>query len=184
MRSLLVACTLILPVSAALADYVATPEEEAALRKSIAANPPNAATLRAEPYPGAKLDPKCSADQSAPQQGDPMVYCYYTTDSEAQVQAWLAGQGKPGAGTSAFVNGDPLVDEKGYVINDDVFFIVYYVRKEAPPPPAAAASPPPVAAPAPAAAPAATPAPAPASNDGTTEQAIEAGKKLKGLLGF
>ncbi|MBP6105378.1 MAG: hypothetical protein V9E93_03415 [Steroidobacteraceae bacterium] len=98
MKAAFIACVLaLLPIIAA-ADNVASEDEEAALRARIAKNPPTAETLKAQPYPGAKLDPVCSAAQSAPRQPKTMVYCFYTRDPIDKVQAHLDGPGQAGPG--------------------------------------------------------------------------------------
>ena len=189
---------LALPI-AALGDYVADDSEIAAMKARILKSPPTAETLTAPPYPGSQLDAECSADQSASNQADPMVYCLYTRDSLDRVQAYLAGPGKPAAWVSVFAGTD-VVAEKGIVKIADVTQVRYFVsakRKTAAQ--AAAANPPPAptasaaAAPSPAAATegtastanAAEPA-APADKSDaspTAEKAVEAVNKLKGLFG-
>ena len=193
-----VACVLALPI-AALGDYVADDSEIAAMKAKIVKNPPTAETLTAPPYPGSQLDAECSADQSATNQADPMVYCLYTRDSLDKVKAYLAGPGKPAAWVSVFADTD-VVAEKGIVKIADVTQVRYFVsakRKAAAQ--AAAANPPP----APAAPAAAAPSPAtttegtastanaaeptaPADKSDATptaEKAVEAVNKLKGLFG-
>ena len=193
-----VACVLALPI-AALGDYVADDSEIAAMKAKIVKNPPTAETLTAPPYPGSQLDAECSADQSATNQADPMVYCLYTRDSLDKVKAYLAGPGKPAAWVSVFADTD-VVAEKGIVKIADVTQVRYFVsakRKAAAQ--AAAANPPP----APAAPAAAAPSPAtttegtastanaaepaaPADRSDATptaEKAVEAVNKLKGLFG-
>jgi hypothetical protein len=189
-----------LPV-AALGDYVADDSEIAAMKAKIVKSPPTAETLTAPPYPGSQLDAECSADQSASNQADPMVYCLYTRDPLDKVQAYLAGPGKPAAWVSVFAGTD-VVAEKGIVKIADVTQVRYFVsakrRAEAQ---AAAANPAP--APAPTASAAAAPSPAaategtassanaaepaaPAEKSGaspTAEKAVEAVNKLKGLFG-
>jgi len=189
---------LALPVGA-LGDYVAGDSEIAAMKAKIVKSPPTAETLTAPPYPGSQLDAECSADQSASNQADPMVYCLYTRDSLDRVQAYLAGPGKPAAWVSVFAGTD-VVAEKGIVKIADVTQVRYFVsakrRAEAQ---AAAANP----APAPTASAAAAPSPAaategtastanaaepaaPAEKSGTSptaEKAVEAVNKLKGLFG-
>lgn len=183
----------------ALGDYVADDSETAAMKAKILKNPPTAETLSAPPYPGSQLDAECSADQSASNQADPMVYCLYTRDSLDKVKAYLAGPGKPAAWVSVFADTD-VVAEKGIVKIADVTQVRYFVsakRKAAAQ--AAAANP----APAPAAS--ATTAPSPATTtEGTAstanaaapaapaeksdatptaEKAAEAVNKLRGLFG-
>ena len=191
--------TLLVAMPAARADYVADDKEIAAMKAKILKNPPTAETLVATPYPGAKLDANCSADLSATNQSEPMVYCYYTKDPVEQVKAHLAGAGKPGKGVWTYVDRDDVV-ENGYVKISDVTMIRYYVsakKKAEPDPPAAPAAPaaaatsPAGAAPATTAAPSA-PAAKPADGDdqSTGATATEAAKKgadtvnkLKGLFG-
>ena len=193
-----IAVVLALPI-VALGDYVADDSEIAAMKAKIQKNPPTAETLTAPPYPGSQLDAECSADQSATNQADPMVYCLYTKDSLDKVKAYLAGPGKPAAWVSVFADTD-VVAEKGIVKIADVTQVRYFIsakRKAAAqaaatnPPPASAA--PAAAAPSPATttegtastANAAEPA-APADKSGATptaEKAVEAVNKLKGLFG-
>ena len=198
LSTVMVACVLALPI-AALGDYVADDSEIAAMKAKIVKNPPTAETLTAPPYPGSQLDAECSADQSATNQADPMVYCLYTRDSLDKVKAYLAGPGKPAAWVSVFADTD-VVAEKGIVKIADVTQVRYFVsakRKAAAQ--AAAANPPP----APAAPAAAAPSPAtttegtastanaaepaaPADRSDATptaEKAVEAVNKLKGLFG-
>ena len=198
LSTVMVACVLALPI-AALGDYVADDSEIAAMKAKIVKNPPTAETLTAPPYPGSQLDAECSADQSATNQADPMVYCLYTRDSLDKVKAYLAGPGKPAAWVSVFADTD-VVAEKGIVKIADVTQVRYFVsakRKAAAQ--AAAANPPP----APAAPAAAAPSPAtttegtastanaaepaaPADKSDATptaEKAVEAVNKLKGLFG-
>ena len=191
MKAAFVTCVLALLPTIAAADYVATEEEEAAMRTRIAKNPPTAETLTAQPYPGAKLDPVCSAAQSAPRQPNIMVYCFYTRDPIDKVQAHLSGPGKPDPAVYVRADRDSVVDAQSRVVISDVTMIEYYVNV-APPAakkPAAAATPavdatPAVAAPA-AAQPAQEPAAAKPEDDSSdVQEAVEQGKKLKGLLGF
>jgi pyruvate/2-oxoglutarate dehydrogenase complex dihydrolipoamide acyltransferase (E2) component len=180
-----------------LADYVADDGEIAAMKAKILKNPPTAETLTAPPYPGSQLDAECSADQSASNQADPMVYCLYTKDSLDKVKAYLAGPGKPAAWVSVFADTDDVA-EKGIVKIADVTQVRYFVSAKrkaeaqaaaANPPPAAAAT----AAPSPATAnegtastTAATQPAAPAEKSDATpaaEKAVEAVNKLKGLFG-
>ena len=196
MKAAFVTCVLALLPTIAAADYVATEEEEAAMRTRIAKNPPTAETLTAQPYPGAKLDPVCSAAQSAPRQPNIMVYCFYTRDPIDKVQAHLSGPGKPDPAVYVRADRDSVVDAQSRVVISDVTMIEYYVNVA---PPAAKQ---PAAAEAPAAAAAATPAvdatpaaaaaepvqePAAAKQEddsASVQKAVEQGKKLKGLLGF
>jgi ribosomal protein L12E/L44/L45/RPP1/RPP2 len=191
---LLMLALLALP-HAAQADYVADDSEIAAMKARIKKSPPTATTLTAAPYPGSKLDLDCSADQSASNGPDTMVYCLYTKDSLDQVKAYLAGPGKPAAGVNVFPDrGD--VAENGYVTVSDVTVVRYYInpkhieaaaqRAANPPaaPPAATAS----TAPAADAKPAATnpPVAEPQDDDDgsdTVKDAVDAAKKLKGLFG-
>lgn len=169
----------------ARADYVADDQEIAAMKAKILKSPPTAATLSAEPYPGAKLDADCSADQSATNQADPMVYCLYTRDSEDQVKAFLAGAGKPVDGVSAIVSRGEVVNAQGYVVVADVTQIRYFVsekRKAAARQKAAAeaSAPATTAAAAPAPAPAPAAASAPAADAAAAAPAAETtGKKKK-----
>ncbi len=167
-----------LAAGAARADYVADEHEIAAMKARILKNPPTAAILSAEPYPGAKLDADCSADQSATNQSDPMVYCLYTRDSEDQVKAFLAGAGKPVDGVFAVVSRDNVVNAKGYVVVADVTQIRYFVseKRKAEARQKAAAQ---AAAPAAPAAPAAASAAAPAGSTADAPAAEPPGKKKK-----
>jgi hypothetical protein len=190
MKAAFVACVLALLPTIAAADYVATEDEEAALRTRIAKNPPTAETLTAQPYPGARLDPVCSAAQSAPRQPRTMVYCFYTRDAIDKVQAHLDGPGKPDPAVYVRAGQGPVVDAKNNVVISDVTMIEYYVNA-APPvakQPTAAAAPTPATDATPAAA-AAQPAQEPTTakpEDGSSnvQKAVEQGKKLKGLLGY
>ena len=198
LSTITIAVVLALPI-VALGDYVADDSEIAAMKAKILKNPPTAETLTAPPYPGSQLDAECSADQSATNQADPMVYCLYTRDSLDKVKAYLAGPGKPAAWVSVFADTD-VVAEKGIVKIADVTQVRYFIsakRKAAAQ--AAAAHPPP----APAAPPAAVPSPAtttqgtastenaaepaaPADKSDATptaDKAVEAVNKLKGLFG-
>lgn len=199
MKAAFVICVLALLPTIAAADYVATEEEMVAMRTHIAKNPPTAATLTAQPYPGAMLDVVRSGNQSAERQPRVMVYCFYTHDSIDKVQAHLDGPGKPDATVYARADRGSVVDTRGRVTIGDITQISYYVDL-APPTakkPAAAATsaaataPTPVidatpASAAPAAAqPAQEPAVAkPADDSASVQKAVEQGKKLKGLLGF
>ncbi|WP_207207813.1 hypothetical protein [Methylibium sp. Pch-M] len=78
----------------ARADYVATAAEEKAMAARIAKSPPGPAELGGAPYPGAVLDVRCSADRSASHRGNPMMYCYRSRDSAAQVKAYFDGPGR------------------------------------------------------------------------------------------
>ena len=206
MKAAFVTCVLALLPTIAAADYVATEEEEAAMRARIAKNPPTAETLTAQPYPGAKLDVVCSGSKSAERQPQTMVYCFYTRDPIDKVQAHLSGPGKPDPAVYVRADRDSVVNAQNNVVISDVTMIEYYVNV-APPAakkPAAAA---PAAAEAPAAAaatpavdatPAAAAAAAPAAaqpvqepaaakqedDSPNVQKAVEQGKKLKGLLGF
>ena len=198
LSTITVAVVLALPV-VALADYLADDSEIAAMKAQILKNPPTAETLTAPPYPGSQLDAECSADQSATNQADPMVYCLYTKDSLDKVKSYLAGPGKPAAWVSVFADTDDVA-VRGQVTVADVTQVRYFVsakRKAAAQ--AAAANPPPT----PAAAAAAAPSPtttnggtastvegtqtaAPAERSDATptaEKAVEAVNKLKGLFG-
>ena len=206
MKTAFVVCVLALLPTLAAADYVATEEEEAAMRARIAKNPPTAETLTAQPYPGAKLDPVCSAAQSAPRQPQMMVYCFYTRDPIDKVQAHLDGPGKPDPAVYVRADRGNVVDAQSRVTIADITKIAYYVNVASPtakqpaaatmssaattPTPAADATPAvPASTPAEAAPVVAQPAQDPAAekqeDDSTTAQkAVEQGKKLKGLLGF
>lgn len=196
MKAALVTCFLALLPTIAAADYVATEEEEAAMRTRIAKNPPSAETLTAQPYPGAKLDPVCSAAQSAPRQPQTMVYCFYTRDPIDKVQAHLSGPGKPDPAVYVRADRDSVVDAQSRVVLSDVTMIEYYVNAAAPAAKqptaaatAAAAAAPPISDAAPAAPAAAQPAQVPAAakpedDSATVQKAVEQGKKLKGLLGY
>ena len=199
MKTAFVVCVLALLPTLAAADYVATEEEEAAMRARIAKNPPTAETLTAQPYPGAKLDPVCSAAQSAPRQPQMMVYCFYTRDPIDKVQAHLDGPGKPDPAVYVRADRGNVVDAQSRVTIADITKIAYYVNVASPaakqpaaattssaattPTPAADATP---AEAAPVVAqPAQDPAAEKQEDDSTTAQkAVEQGKKLKGLLGF
>ncbi len=196
LSTITVAGVLALPV-VALADYVADDSEIAAMKAKILKNPPTAETLTAPPYPGSKLDAECSADQSASNQADPMVYCLYTKDSLDKVKAYLAGPGKPAAWVSVFADTDDVA-VRGQVTVADVTQVRYFVSaKRKAEAQAAAANPPPAPAAAAAASPttanegtastaAATQPAAPAEKSDATpaaEKAVEAVNKLKGLFG-
>lgn len=199
MKTAFVVCVLALLPTLAAADYVATEEEEAAMRARIAKNPPTAETLTAQPYPGAKLDPVCSAAQSAPRQPQMMVYCFYTRDPIDKVQVHLDGPGKPDPAVYVRADRGNVVDAQSRVTIADITKIAYYVNVASPtakqpaaattssaattPTPAADATP---AEAAPVVAqPAQDPAAEKQEDDSTTAQkAVEQGKKLKGLLGF
>jgi hypothetical protein len=196
LSTITVAGVLALP-GVALADYVADDSEIAAMKAKILKSPPTAETLTASPYPGSQLDVECSADQSATNQADPMVYCLYTKDSLDKVKAYLAGPGKPAAWVSVFADKDDVA-VNGRVTVADVTQVRYFVSAKrkaeaqaaaANPPPASAAT----AAPSPATAnegtastTAATQPAAPAEKSDATpaaEKAVEAVNKLKGLFG-
>ena len=183
----------------ALADHVADDSEIAAMKAKILKSPPTAETLTAPPYPGSQLDAECSADQSATNQADPMVYCLYTKEPLEKVKAYLDGPGKPAAWVSVFADKDDVA-VKGRVTVADVTQVRYFVSaKRKAEAQAAAANPPPAPAAAAAAAPsptsanggtastaAATQAGAPADKTDATptaEKAVEAVNKLKGLFG-
>ena len=206
MKAAFVLCVLALLPSFAAADYVATAEEEAAMRTRITKHPPTAETLTAQPYPGAKLDVVCSASKSAERQPQTMVYCFYTRDPIDNVQAHLSGPGKPDPAVYVRADRDSVVDAQSRVVISDVTMIEYYV-KVAPPTakqPAAAATSASVTSPTPAAdatpvvSASTSPEPAPAAaqpaqvpdaakqedDPATVQKAVEQGKKLKGLLGF
>jgi hypothetical protein len=180
-------------------DYVADDSEIAAMKAKILKNPPTAETLTAPPYPGSQLDAECSADQSASNQSDPMVYCLYTRDSLEKVKAYLAGPGKPASWVFAIADKDDVA-VKGQVTIADVTQVRYFVSAKkkaaaqaaASNPPATAASPAavapePAASPSPAASTADTtePAAAPEKSDAsdTAGKALETVNKLKGLFG-
>ncbi len=199
MKAAYVICVLALLPAFAAADYVATEEEEAAMRARIAKNPPTAETLTAEPYPGAKLDVVCSASKSAERQPQTMVYCFYTRDPVDQVQAHLRGPGKPDPAVYVRADRDSVVDAQSTVVISDVTMIEYYVNVAPPaakqpaaaatsaaatsPTPAADATP--VVSAPPAAQPTQEPNAAKQEDDpATVQKAVEQGKKLKGLLGF
>ena len=199
MKTAFVVCVLSLLPTLAAAASVATEEQEAAMRARIAKNPPTAETLTAQPYPGAKLDPVCSAAQSAPRQPQMMVYCFYTRDPIDKVQAHLDGPGKPDPAVYVRADRGNVVDAQSRVTIADITKIAYYVNVASPTAKqpaaattsAAATTPTPAAdaTPAEAAPVVAQPAQDPAAekqeDDSTTAQkAVEQGKKLKGLLGF
>ena len=110
LSTITIAVVLALPI-VALGDYVADDSEIAAMKAKILKNPPTAETLTAPPYPGSQLDAECSADQSATNQADPMVYCLYTKDSLDKVKAYLAGPGKPAAWVSVFADTDDVAEK-------------------------------------------------------------------------
>jgi hypothetical protein len=122
-----------------------------------------------------------------------MVYCFYTKDSSEKVEAYVKGPGKPADSVPVFVQRGEVVDEQNTVLIADVAHVAYYVNTApvaARQPTAAAASAAPDAGATPAAAaepaaakPAAQPQP---QDDGSeaTRNAVEATKKLKGLLGL
>ena len=201
MKAAFVTCVLALLPTIAAADYVATEEEEAAMRARIAKNPPTAETLTAQPYPGAKLDVVCSGSKSAERQPQTMVYCFYTRDPIDKVQAHLSGPGKPDPAVYVRADRDSVVDAQSNVVISDVTMIEYYVnvappaaKKPAAAAPAAgaaaaAATPAVDATPAAAAPAAAQPVQEPAAakqedDSPNVQKAVEQGKKLKGLLGF
>ena len=132
MKTAFVVCVLALLPTLAAADYVATEEEEAAMRARIAKNPPTAETLTAQPYPGAKLDPVCSAAQSAPRQPQMMVYCFYTRDPIDKVQAHLDGPGKPDPAVYVRADRGNVVDAQSRVTIADITKIAYYVNVASP----------------------------------------------------
>lgn len=198
-RASLVTLALVALPHLAQADYVPDDREIAAMKTKIKNNPPTATTLTAAPYPGSKLDLDCSADQSATNVPDTMVYCLYTKDSVEQVQAYLEGPGKPAAGVNVYADrGDVAVN--GYVTVSDVTIVRYYINPKRIEAAAQRAANPPAAPAQPAAATAST-APAAdakpvASNPPTAKPqeeeedgseavkgAVEAAKKLKGLFG-
>ena len=125
LSAITVAGVLALPI-VALGDYVADDSEIAAMKAKILQSPPTAEMLTAPPYPGSTLDAECSADQSATNQADPMVYCLYTKDSLDKVKAYLAGPGKPAAWVSVFADKDDVA-VKGRVTVADVTQVQYYV---------------------------------------------------------
>jgi hypothetical protein len=198
LSAVMAAGVLALPI-AALADYVADDSEIAAMKAKILKNPPTAETLTAQPYPGSQLDAECSADQSASNQADPMVYCLYTKDSLDKVKAYLAGPGKPAAWVSVFADKDDVA-VRGQVTVADVTQVRYFISAKRKAAAQAAAANPPTA---PAAATAAAPSPttpnagtasaaeatqpaSPAEKSDATptaEKAVEAVNKLKGLFG-
>lgn len=130
MKTACVACVQALLPTLAAADYVATEEEEAAMRTRIAKNPPTAETLSAQPYPGAKLDVVCSASRSAERQPQTMVYCFYTRDPIDKVQAHLDGPGKPDPAVYVRADRGDVVDAQSRVTISDITKIVYYVNTE------------------------------------------------------
>ena len=164
----------------ACADHVADDDEIGSMRTRILKNPPTAETLAAQPYPGAKLDIECSANQSAENGGEPMVYCLYTKDALDKVKAHLAGPGKPGPGVWATADTADVANAQNYVIVSDVSEIRYFVnaKKKAEAQMAAANPAPPVApaAPTEAAAPATATA---AATDGAAPAVPETEKKKK-----
>ncbi len=189
---------LVLPI-VAHGDYVADESEIAAMKAKILKNPPTAETLTAPPYPGSQLDAECSADQSATNQADPMVYCLYTRDSLDKVKAYLEGPGKPASWVLAIADKDDVA-VKGRVTIADVTQVRYFVstKKKAAAQAAASNSPATVVSPAAVASgSAAAPTPATSAADAaepaapaekshasdTAEKAVETVNKLKGLFG-
>jgi pyruvate/2-oxoglutarate dehydrogenase complex dihydrolipoamide acyltransferase (E2) component len=198
LSAIAVAGVLALPIIA-LGDYVADDSEIAAMKSKILKSPPTAETLTAPPYPGSQLDAECSADQSATNRADPMVYCLYTRDSLDKVKAYLAGPGKPAAWVSVFADKDDVA-VKGQVTVPDVTQVRYFVSAKRKAAAQAAAANPPPAPPASAAAAtspatttqgtastasAAEPAATADKSDATptAEKAVETVNKLKGLFG-
>lgn len=185
-RLLLATLLALLATGAARADYVADDHEIAAMKAKILKNPPTSATLSAPLYPGAKLDADCSADQSASNQSDPMVYCMYTKDPLDKVKAFIEGPGKPADGVSAVIDRTDVANAQGYVIASDVSQIRYYVserrkaeaRQKAEAQASAPAAAPATAAPETAAA-TASAAPASSDNGGTAATDDAAAKKKK-----
>ena len=206
MKTAFVVCVLSLLPTLAAADYVATEEKEAAMLSRSAKDRPTAETLTTQPYPGAKLDPVCSAAQSAPRQPQMMVYCFYTRDPIDKVQAHLDGPGKPDPAVYVRADRGNVVDAQSRVTIADITKIAYYVNVASPtakqpaaattsaaattPTPAADATPAvPTSTPADTAPVVAQPAQDPAADkqgdDSTTAQTGDRqGKKLKGLLRF
>ena len=91
-----------------------------ALRAKLAKSPPQPADYAAQPYPGAKFDPECSAEATAPRQPDGAGYCFYTLDPVDKVQAFVKGAGKPrNGGVSVSVRED-VVSVDGIVKIDKV----------------------------------------------------------------
>jgi hypothetical protein len=132
-------------VSPTRADYVASPEEVRALRAKLARSPPKPADYAAQPYPGAKFDADCSAEQTAPRQTSAAVYCFYTRDSVDTVRAFVKGAGKPKNGVSVTVE-EGSVSVDGVVKISNVTVITYWTNRStmafyesfpADPPPAA-----------------------------------------------
>ena len=110
-----------------LADGGATPEQIRAVKTSLVKSPPKPSDYAAQPYPGAVLDPDCSAFATAPRQPEVTVYCYYTRDPLDKVQTFVTGPGKPKHGVTATVeNANVAVD--GRVTIDKVTRITYWVH--------------------------------------------------------
>jgi len=201
LHALASAVLLVLPL-VTQADYVADNNEIAAMKAKILKNPPTTATLTAAPYPGSKLDAECSADQSASNQPETMVYCLYTLDPLDKVKAYLSGPGKPGGGVWAIADTDDVV-EGGWVKVAGVTQVRYFVSAKKKAAAAQAASnPSPAPAPTPAAQPVAAQgavAAAPSQSTPTASEntkqdekadvsdmagkAAETANKLKGLFG-
>jgi hypothetical protein len=122
---LVVAMAAQIPV--AHADGGATPEQIRAVKASLVKAPPKPSDYAAQPYPGAVLDPDCSAFATAPRQPEVTVYCYYTRDPLDMVQTFVTGPGKPKHGVTATVeNANVAVD--GRVTIDKVTRITYWVH--------------------------------------------------------
>jgi hypothetical protein len=100
------------------ADYVADDSEIAAMKAKILKSPPTAENPTAPPYSGSQLDAECSADQSASNRANPMVYCLCTKDSLDKVKAYLAGPGKPAAWVSAFADKDDVTVNSRVTVAD------------------------------------------------------------------
>ncbi len=109
------------------ADGGATPEQIRAVKATLVKAPPKPSDYAAPPYPGAMLDPDCSAFATAPRQPEVTVYCYYTRDPLDKVQTFVTGPGKPKHGVTATVeNANVAVD--GRVTIDKVTRITYWVH--------------------------------------------------------
>jgi hypothetical protein len=112
---------------ASRADGGATPEQIRAVRANLVKSPPKPGDYAAQPYPGAVLDPDCSAFATASRQPEVTVYCYYTRDPTDKVRAFVKGAGKPRHSVTATVEkANVAVD--GRVTIPEVTRITYWVN--------------------------------------------------------